>query len=215
MNLRTAFFLGLLIILFPPRLFGQDETTRALDLVRDAYGSLTGLEARFVQTDERPGVGVLAREEGVFTFRPPDLLRWDYGGKRPHTVVINGDLVWFYTPSRNQVIVKKMTPAERRKGAATFLGGLDGIQEDFTLQSKKVAPGEGLVLDMFPIEENVPYEKLSVLISPDSGLIERISIHHKLGNVTTTTFDDINTGVKPGDKRFELDIPEGTEIIEP
>ncbi len=215
MNCRTALLLGLLIFLLPPHLFGQDETTRALDLVKGTYGSLTGLEARFVQTDERPDVGVSTREEGVFSFKPPDLLRWDYEGKRPHSVVINGDIVWFYTPSRNQAIVRRMTPAERRKGAATFLGGLDGVEEDFTLQSKKVAPGEGIELDMFPLGENVPYEKLSVLIAPDSGLIERISIYHKLGNVTTTTFYDIKTGVKLGNKRFELNPPEGTEIIEP
>jgi len=215
MKRRAALILGLSIFLLPASLAGQDETTKALDLVRKTYGSLSGLEARFVQTDERPGVGVTSREEGVLSLKPPDRMRWDYKGKRPHSVVINGSLVWIYTPSRNQAIVREMTPGEMRKGAATFLGGLDGVEEDFTVQSKKTAPGEGIPLDLFPIDEDVPYEKLSVLIVPDRGLIERISIHHKLGNLTTITFHDIRTGVKLGDKLFEWDIPEGTEIIEP
>jgi outer membrane lipoprotein carrier protein len=207
--------LGFMIFLLPPCFAAQDEAAKALDLVRKSYGSITGLEARFFQTDERPGIGVTVREEGVLSFRPPDLMRWDYEGKRPHSVVINGSRVWIYTPSRNQVIVRKMTPDEMRKGAATFLGGLDGLEEDFTVQSKKTAPGAGIPLDLFPNDENVPYQKISVLVSPDLGLIDRISIYHKLGNVTTITFQGIKTGVKLDDKLFEWDIPEGTEIIEP
>jgi outer membrane lipoprotein-sorting protein len=68
---------------------------------------------------------------------------------------------------------------------------------------------------MFPIEDNLPYDKISILVAGDSGLIERISIHHKLGNVTTITFHRIKTGVKLADKLFEWNIPEGTDVIEP
>jgi len=93
--------------------------------------------------------------------------------------------------------------------------GLADIEEDFTVQSRRTAPGEGIPVDMFPLDDNVPYKKISVLVSPGTGLIERISIHHKLGNTTTITFDDIKTGVKLKDRLFEWDIPEGTEIIEP
>jgi outer membrane lipoprotein-sorting protein len=114
----------------------QDEAERALALVRKTYASLTSLQADFIQTEERPGVGVSVREEGVLSFSPPDRMRWDYGGKRPHAVIINGTRVWIHTPSREQVVVREMTPQEMRKGAATFLSGLDGIEEDFTVQSR-------------------------------------------------------------------------------
>ena len=67
----------------------------------------------------------------------------------------------------------------------------------------------------FPLEENLPYDKISILVAPDSGLVKRISIHHKLGNVTTITFQGMKTGVKLKDELFEWDIPEGTEVIEP
>ena len=206
-----------LLLLFSPAAgYTQaDEAARALELVRKAYSSLGGMKARFIQTDERPGVGVTVREEGVLFFRPPDRMRWDYKGKRPHTVVLDGSRVWIHTPSRSQVVVRDITPDEMRKGAATFLGGLEGIEEDFTVQSRPTSADEAIPLEMFPVSGDFPYDQLSVLVSPESGLIERISIHHKLGNITTITFQEIETGVNLKDKLFEPDFPEGTEVIEP
>ena len=214
MRYYAALFLGFFLLVVPGGLTAYDETEKALELVRNAYSSLTGLTARFVQTDERPGIGVTSREEGTLSFRPPDRMRWDYEGQRPHVFVLNGGKVWMHTPSRNQVIVREMTPEEMRGGAATFLGGLEGIEEDFTVQSRKTAADEAIPLDLFPTRET-PYDKISILVSPGSGLVERLSIHHRLGNVTTITFHDVRTVVELEDKLFEWDIPEGTEIIEP
>jgi outer membrane lipoprotein carrier protein len=193
----------------------QDEAEKALALVRKTYSSLKGLQADFVQTEERPGVGVSVREKGVLSFKPPDRMLWEYGGKRPHSVVINHSKVWIYTPSRKQVIVRELTLKEMRRGAATFLSGLDGIEEDFTVQSRVTGTGESIPLDLFPLEDNLPYDKISISVASDSGLVERITIHHKLGNVTTITFHDIKTGIQLDDKLFEWDVPEGTEVIEP
>lgn len=214
MKRTVVLCLSLSFLLFPLMSSAQKETEKALALVRESYASLTGLKARFVQTDERPEVGVTVREEGEISFHPPDRMRWDYEGERPHVFILNGRKVWMHTPSRNQVVVREMTPDEMRRGAATFLGGLEGIEDDFTIQSRKIPEGESIPLDLFPILE-APYEKISILVSPENGLVERISIHHKLGNVTTITFHQIKTGVKLADKLFEWDIPEGTEIIEP
>ena len=192
-----------------------DEADQALALVRTTYASLEGLKADFVQTEERPGVGVSVREEGTFSFNPPDLMRWDYRGKRPHAVVINRSKIWIHTPSRKQIVVRELTPQEMRRGAATFLSGLDGIEEDFTVQSRATSPGESIPLDLFPLEDNLPYDKISILVAAGSGLVERIAIYHKLGNVTTITFHDIKAGVELDDELFEWNVPEGTEIIEP
>ena len=203
------------LVAFPSPGSCEDEAERALTLVRKTYASLMGLRADFVQTEERPGVGVSVREEGILSFSPPDHMRWDYGGKRPHAVIINSSKVWIHTPSRNQIIVRELTPQEMRRGAATFLSGLDGIEEDFTVQSRATRPGESIPLDLFPLEDNLPYDKISILVASDSGLVERIAIHHKLGNITTITFHGIKTGVKLADELFEWNVPEGTEVIEP
>ena len=215
--IRSATLILIAIFILSPGISPcqQDDADRALSLVRKAYASLKGVEADFVQTEERPGLGVTLKEEGRFFFRPPDRMLWQYGGKRPHTVVINGSKVWIHTPSRRQIVVRELTPQEMRRGAATFLGGLDGIEEDFILQSKATDQGRDIPLDLLPIEENLPYDRISMLVAADSGLVERISIHHKLGNVTTITFQGIKTGVKLDDKLFEWNIPEGTEVIEP
>ena len=224
MKLQRSWNLGAILIVvcisasligFPVTGLCQDEADRALALTRKTYASLVGLQADFVQTEERPGVGVSVREEGVLSFSPPDRMRWDYGGKRPHSVVINSFKVWIHTPSRKQIIVRELTPKEMRRGAATFLSGLDGIEEDFTVQSRATGPGESIPLDLFPLEDNLPYDKISILVASDSGLVERIAIHHKLGNVTTITFQRIKTGIKLADEIFEWNVPEGTEVIEP
>ena len=217
-NLDTLFVFLVVVaclVAFPSSGSCEDEADRALALVRSTYGSMVGLKADFVQTEERPGVGVSVREEGSLSFSPPDRMRWDYGGKRPHAVIINSSKVWIHTPSRKQIIVRELTPQEMRRGAATFLSGLDGIEEDFTVQSRATEPGESIPLDLFPLEDNLPYDKISILVASDSGLVERIAIHHKLGNITTITFHDIKTGMQLEDKLFEWNVPEGTDVIEP
>jgi outer membrane lipoprotein-sorting protein len=148
-------------------------------------------------------------------FSPPDRMRWDYEGKMPHKVVINGSLVWMYTPSRKQVVKRNMTPEEMRRGPATFLSGLGAVEEDFRIQSRPVAAGEAYDLDLFPVSEETSFEKISLTIAPETGLVERISIHHKLGNVTTITFHDFNTKADLTDSVFGWDVPEGTEVVEP
>jgi outer membrane lipoprotein carrier protein len=203
------------LVAFPSPGSCEDDADRALALVRKTYANLKSLKADFVQTEERPGVGVSVREEGVLSFSPPDRMRWDYGGKRPHAVLINSSKVWIHTPSRKQIIVRELTPREMRRGAATFLSGLDGIEEDFTVQSRTSGPGESIPLDLFPLEDNLPYDKISILVASTSGLVERIAIHHKLGNITTITFQGIETGVQLADEIFEWKVPEGTEVIEP
>jgi len=203
------------LIVVPTQGLCEDEADKALALARNTYASLVGLQAEFIQTEERPGVGVSAREEGVLSFSPPDRMRWDYSGKRPHSVVINNARVWIHTPSRKQIVVRELTPKEMRRGAATFLSGLDGIEEDFTVQSRATAPAESIPLDLFPLEDNLPYDKISILVAFDSGLVERIAIHHKLGNVTTITFHGMKTGVELSDDLFKWDVPKGTKVIEP
>jgi outer membrane lipoprotein carrier protein len=203
------------LLLSPSTGFSDDEADRALALVRKTYASLTGLTAIFVQTEERPGVGITTREEGGLSFSPPDRMRWDYGGEQPHQVVINASRVWIYTPSRNQIILRQMAPEEMRKGAATFLGGLDGVEKDFSVQSRPTDPGKSIPLDLFPLEDNLPYNKISLLVTPDSGLIERIAIHHKLGNVTTISFHGFKTNVKLDNELFDWKVPDGVDVIEP
>jgi hypothetical protein len=64
-------FLAALLII-PHNGLCRDEADKALALVRETYSTLEGLKADFVQTEERPGVGVSVREDGVLSFSPPD-----------------------------------------------------------------------------------------------------------------------------------------------
>lgn len=216
MKKTVSILFWVLLLFFPsPGPAQSDEAAQALEMVRKAYRSLGSLEAGFIQTDERPEIGVTVQEEGVLFFSPPDRMKWEYGGKRPHTVGLNGSKVWIYTPSREQAVVRDITSEEMRRGAATFMGGLDGIEEDFTIQSRPTPSGEPIPLEMLPVGEDFPYDRLSILVRPESGLIERISIFHKMGNITTIVFKDVRTGVSLPADFYEMDFPEGTEIIEP
>ncbi len=192
-----------------------DDVVSAMELVNRTYKSLNTLKAHFVQTEERPGVGISNREEGTLYFLLPDRMRWDYLGSKPHKVVIDGSLVWIYMPTRNQVLKKEMTREEMRQGAATFLGGLDGLEDEFTVQSGNTRPGGRYSLDLFPVSGKTPFDRIGILIAPDTGIIERISIHHRIGNITTITFSQIETNLPLPKELFQWDVPVGTEVIEP
>jgi outer membrane lipoprotein carrier protein len=192
-----------------------DDAVSAMDLVQRTYKSISTIKAHFVQTEERPGVGISNREEGTLSFLLPDRMRWDYLGSKPHKVVIDGSLVWIYMPTRHQVVKRKMTREEMRQGAATFLSGLDGLEDEFTVQSGNTRPGGRYSLDLFPVSERTPYDRIRILVAPDTGIIERISIYHRIGNITTITFSEIETNVPLPEELFQWDVPEGTDVIEP
>lgn len=192
-----------------------DGAAKALALVRKTYSTLTSIRAEFVQTEERPGVGISHREEGVLSFLLPDRMRWDYRGKKPHRVIINGDIVWIYMPGRHQVVRRKMTPEEMRQGAGTFLGGIDRLEKDFTVRSGGMGPEGRYALVLFPKSKKTSYDRIEIFVEPDTGVIERITIHHRIGNVTTISFAGIERNVKLSPDLFKWDIPKGTEVIEP
>lgn len=193
----------------------EDEVRTALDLLESTYRSIKSLRASFTQSEERPEVGVSTTEDGTMSFVPPGKMRWDYRGKRPHKVVINGNLVWIYTPGRNQVVRRKMTVEDMRMGPMTFMRGLEGLEEQFIVHPGAENPEGKFSLDLFPRTEMTSYEKIGIQISANTGLLERIRIHHRLGNLTTIEFSDIETGVKLPGKLFEWDVPEGTDVIDP
>jgi outer membrane lipoprotein-sorting protein len=193
----------------------KDEASQAMALVRRTYSTLKTIRAPFIQTEERPGVGISLQEEGTLSFLLPDMMRWDYEGEKPHRVVINGNLVWIYAPSRKQVVRREMTPEEMRQGAATFLRGLEDLERDFTIRSTGDGSGKRYHLDLYPISEMTPYERIGVAVSRETGIIERLSIHHRIGNLTTIVFSDIETDVKLSEDLFAWDVPVGVEIIEP
>ncbi len=205
-----------LLLAVPAQAGGFDSEVKAvLDLMEGAYRALESLDAAFVQSEDRPGVGVTSMEEGRLYFLPPDRMRWDYEGRRPHSVVINDDLVWIYTPSRKQVVKREMTIQEMRMGPATFMRGITGLTEQFDVQPGGEDTEGGYFLDLLPKGEQTPYEKIGILVSARTGLLKRITIYHRLGNVTTIRFSDIKTGVKITDKLFEWSVPDGVEVIEP
>ena len=209
--------LAVLMLLSSPVWAGgyNDEVRTVLDLMEGAYSTLGSLEASFVQSEDRPGVGVTSVEEGSLFFLPPDRMRWDYMGKRPHSVIINDDLVWIYTPSRKQIVRRKMSIQEMRMGPATFMRGISGLTKQFDVQSVEESLDGGYLLDLFPKDGQTSYDKIGILVSAKTGLLERIRIHHRLGNLTTIKFSNIKTGVKLSSKLFKWDVPDGVEVIEP
>lgn len=193
----------------------SDDAVSAMELVQRTYRNLTTIKADFVQTEERPGVGISNREEGKLSFVLPDRMRWDYIGPKPHKVVIDGSLVWMHLPTRNQVVRRRMTREEMRQGAATFLSGLDGLEDEFTIQAGSSRPGGRYSLDLFPASEKMPYDRIGILVDPETGIIVRISIFHRIGNITTITFSGIKVNEPVSEELFQWDVPRGTELIEP
>ncbi len=189
------------------------QAAATLNRVREAYRLVGGITARFIQTETRTGVARTTIESGILSFRPPDKMLWDYQGKTPHRFVVNGDLVWIYTPARKQVVKKKMTLSEMRTGGATFLRGLEGVEQQFDLASAGTDSAGRSLLHLIPRGET-PYEKIEVTVN-QLGLIDAIKIRHKIGNVTTIAFADIKTGVDLPGLLFAFDVPQGTEVVEP
>ena len=72
---------------------------------------LDTLNAAFTQTVTAQDGSLESESSGEVWLKRPGLFRWSYGGDFPELIVADGEKVWLYDPTLEQVTVKE-PPAE-------------------------------------------------------------------------------------------------------
>jgi len=191
MNVRTARYLIIPVLLACVRLYAQTDVHAMAEKVDQRYNRMQTLQAQFSETYS--GAGMTRHESGTLELKKPGRMRWDYTEPRPKTFLTDGTTAWFYVPGEKQA----------RRAPVKDLGDLKSPLRYLL----------GIVLRGVPkgMQERVSQTALEV--TPD-GLITRIVVEEMDGSVTEFRFLQQKENVQIADARFKFVPPSGVEVVQ-
>lgn len=209
---RTA---GLILLIFPLVLLGQDQLTQLTDKIDKHYDNLRSMRTHF--TEDYHGAGLSRSESGTLWLKKPGKMRWEYNDPRKKLFISDGKTAWFYVPGEQQARKAPVSKLDDIRSPLRFLLGKTKLRKEFdelgmAPNIKPEVPGD-IVLRGSPkgMEDRV---SLVVLEVTPEGRIDRIQIEEVDGAMTDFTFRDTVDDLPVQDSLFHFTPPPGVEVVE-
>jgi outer membrane lipoprotein-sorting protein len=104
--LRAALPVILLCLVLSPEA-GAASLEEIVGKVQERYEKLIDIKADFLQEATIKSMNKTDREEGVFYFKNPRRMVWDYLKPKAKKLVINPQKAWLYVPEDGVVYIQK------------------------------------------------------------------------------------------------------------
>ena len=186
-----------------------------LSEIQNRYEKTNDFEANFIQEYIGKVMKQANKGEGKVYFKKKGMMRWDY--RVPNQKFIsNGQIVWYYQPEENQVLIYDLSNLVKEKTPLAFLAGEGNLSRDFDLVKFDAATSskeEGYVLELAPKEPNAALAKLVINVDRKTFFVTQADVIDGLGNVTRTRFMDLKANVGLQNSFFNFTIPAGTEVL--
>jgi len=180
------------------------------------YESAEDLRADIVQTTRSVAFGAGASEQmtskGTVVFAKPGKMRWSYEEPEPSLVVSDGETLWIYDLVFREAQKFPATEGFLSGAAVQFLLGEGEIERDFEISALRCEE-DSAELRLQPRKPG-SYEKLHVLVNPQTGDLLKTTVFFVLGNVTEVAFFNIELNTDPAASVFRFDPPKDVRVIE-
>ncbi|MHA7837188.1 MAG: LolA family protein [bacterium] len=185
--------------------------------IQQRYETIRDLRARFEQTNESATFGgtplmTAEAKRGRVVFAKPGRMRWSYEQPDRSEVVSDGETLWIYDVEAESATRLEVTAGFLSGAALQFLLGDGKILESFEVEATACAK-DRVTLDLIPRQDS-SYERLGLVADRESGDVLATSVLDLFGNLTRIRFEAVEINRDPGPEIFELEVPEGVEVIE-
>jgi outer membrane lipoprotein-sorting protein len=140
-------------------------------------------------------------------------MRWEYADPDPTVIVIEPESVRIWDPAERKLQIAAMSEGVVSPTALGFLLGEGDLATTFAAE---MLPADGraeLGVRLVPRDE-VGFEALELWLEPESLELAESVLHDLFGNRTRVRFAEVRENVGVPDGTFDLDVPEGTEVID-
>lgn len=177
---------------------------------------VTTMAARFRQEKTSEMLLEPSTDVGLFYYRAPDQVRWEYQEPEEMLVVINGeDLVTYY---KEQGVAESASIGDISEKVFKYLGAsgsLDKLAEFFEVTAyfpENVGDPYHLVLE--PRYSRIERRLLGmeIWIDPESYQPTQFKYLQPGGDETMYTFEDLTLNEELDDALFEVELPEGVAV---
>jgi len=182
---------------------------------QDRYEKTGDIKADFIQDVTIKSMNKTDREEGVFYFKNPRRMVWDYTKPKKKKLVINPQTAWLYIPEDSIVYVQDAESILKSKVSIRFLAGLGKLKDDFRIAfagPDHVDREGNFFLKLVPKERDFGVEELFLALDKEKLQITRLSFTDGYGNTTRLFFRNINVNNNLPEKLFTFIPPAGVEV---
>lgn len=185
------------------------DLTRLLNGIEQRYNHAKSLEVQF---HEAYSVNGHARqdESGKLVLRKPGRMRWDYTAPAGKLFLSNGKDVYLYTPKTGVVERMPLKESDDMRAPLAFLLGKLDFSKEFRDFSWK-AEGTNYFLAANAKSDQLPYEKIEMLVTPDYQ-IRRLVVTASDASVLTFHFDGEKVNPPVNDSLFKFAMPPGAHL---
>lgn len=194
-----------------PELGLRERLDALFERVRQEQQEMRTLEAEFVQRKESEMLLEAEVARGVFSYRAPDRVRWEFHAPNPITVVIDErTMTTWYRDLERADVLSVGRYSDRVLEYLGASGTLETLLDYFRVEAA------------FPDEASEPYrltldprypriarriESMQVWIERERFLPVRLRYVEPGGDVTEYRFSDLRVNGEVPPERFELDLP--------
>lgn len=204
-RLITLFSVGLVALAAVPAWAGS-----GVDALTGFYERVNSFEARFTQNQLDEQGEVVQQSSGTFLLSRPARFRWEYQKPYEQIIVSNGTVFKFYDVDLAQVTVRDVDDSLRATPALLLSGGA-ALEDEFTILA--AGEREGLTwVKLVPRNSEGDFQEIRMGFKGDAP--ERMELDDNLGQTTRIEFSQLEVNKAIPERRFDLTIPEGVEIVD-
>ena len=203
---KSVFSLGLYLATF---IVVANEPGPARGELEKFAGELELFQADFTQTVKSQDGSVQDQTRGQIWLQSPDKLRWVYTGDFPEIIVADGENIWIYDVSLEQVTVK---PQSDQASNSPLMILADVSQLDAQFQVTELGEFEDmLLLELKSLDSESEFER--ILLGLDSRGIRMMAMEDAFGQRTEIQFENVLINQPADPELFLFTPPEGTDVV--
>ncbi len=208
MNLKPGFVLLLVFSLTTSFVPANSSGPARSELERFATG-LENFQAEFTQTVRSQDGSIQDRTQGKVWLQSPDKLRWVYTGEFPETIVADGNNIWIYDETLQQVTIK---PQSDQASDSPLMIFADVSQLDQQFQVTELGDFENmLLLELKSLDSESEFER--ILLGLDSSGVRMMAMEDAFGQRTEINFMNMLVNKPTDPQLFHFTPPEGTDVV--
>ncbi|RRJ84789.1 outer membrane lipoprotein chaperone LolA [Aestuariirhabdus litorea] len=169
------------------------------------------IHAQFQQLTMDASGARVQESNGQLVVERPDRFRWQVAAPFPQLVISDGQRVSIYDPDLEQLTVQSLDPRAGTTPALILSGDRAAIERDFEVKAAQ-QQGEVQRFSLVPRTPDSLFESLELEFVNER--ISAMKLVDSLGSSTRIDFSSVEINLPVPAELFEMQVPEGTDIIE-
>jgi outer membrane lipoprotein carrier protein len=186
-----------------------------LEGVQHRYAA-ADFEADFFQESHLKAMGMVDAAQGHVFFKPPAMMRWHYKTPEEYLIMTDGQTVWVYRPTENQVMVGRAAEYFGDIKWTEFFTEPGALLEDFVVQwaPSEVQTEKRFVLKLLPKRSRPNLVQIDLSISKRTFDIVQSVTCNAFGDKTTIRFEGFRFNQGLDASLFRFKIPKDADVLQ-